>query len=148
MAEIKVEGLEEFKALMSRFADRMRNELASNLAESWAPDVERSFLHFLPVRTGELKRNFRVDVDEDTLLLSSTEYFVYLVTGTRPHDIFPRRARALRFVTESGEVVYAMHVRHPGFPPQPFFPRAMRESMRTLPEHAGEVLIELFRRSE
>lgn len=36
--------------------------------------------------------------------------------GTKPHDIYPRRRRRLRFVT-GGQVVFARHVRHPGTKP-------------------------------
>lgn len=38
---------------------------------------------------------------------------LYILHGTRPHLIRPRRAQALRF-TVGGRVVYAKLVRHPG----------------------------------
>lgn len=48
-----------------------------------------------------------------------------LATGTRPHDIYPVRARALRFVTRGGGVVYAQHVSHPGTRAYPWRQRAV-----------------------
>jgi hypothetical protein len=39
--------------------------------------------------------------------------------GTRPHLIFPKRARALRF-TSGGRIVYTRIVRHPGTRPNPY----------------------------
>jgi phage gpG-like protein len=40
--------------------------------------------------------------------------------GTRPYWIFPRRARALRFVDSQGRWVYRRRVYHPGVPARPF----------------------------
>jgi hypothetical protein len=40
-------------------------------------------------------------------------------TGTKPHDIFPVRAKALAFYV-GGKLVFAKRVHHPGFPPRPF----------------------------
>lgn len=49
---------------------------------------------------------------------------VFVIHGTRPHVILPRRARALRF-TASGRVVFAARVNHPGTRPNPFLLRAL-----------------------
>ena len=40
-------------------------------------------------------------------------YAPYVERGTRPHMIYPRRARALRFEVR-GKTVFAKYVRHPG----------------------------------
>ncbi|MFF5968283.1 hypothetical protein ACFY64_32075 [Streptomyces collinus] len=48
----------------------------------------------------------------------------FVLDGTRPHIIRPRRARALRFV--DGRVVFAAYARHPGTRPNPFLQRALR----------------------
>lgn len=50
----------------------------------------------------------------------------YVLDGTRPHIIRPRRAKALRFEV-GGEVVYAQLVRHPGTRPNNFLIRALRQ---------------------
>lgn len=55
----------------------------------------------------------------------ATQYVIY---GTRPHIIRPRRARALRFEV-GGRVVYAAYVRHPGTRPNDFLGRALREAL-------------------
>lgn len=49
----------------------------------------------------------------------------YVLGGTRPHLIRPRRARALRF-TVGGDVVFAKLVRHPGNRANNFLGRALR----------------------
>lgn len=49
----------------------------------------------------------------------------FVLDGTRPHIIRPRRARALRFEVR-GRVVYAAYVRHPGTRANDFLGRALR----------------------
>lgn len=55
----------------------------------------------------------------------ATQYVIY---GTRPHIIRPRRARALRFEV-GGRVVYAAYARHPGTRPNDFLGQALREAL-------------------
>ncbi|WP_326813932.1 MULTISPECIES: hypothetical protein [unclassified Streptomyces] len=50
----------------------------------------------------------------------------FVLDGTRPHVIRPRRAKALRFEV-GGRVVYAAYVRHPGTRPNDFMGRALRQ---------------------
>lgn len=49
----------------------------------------------------------------------------YVLNGTRPHLIRPRRAKVLRFVVD-GRVVFTQLVRHPGTKPNDFLGRALR----------------------
>ncbi|MET7981698.1 MULTISPECIES: hypothetical protein [unclassified Streptomyces] len=49
----------------------------------------------------------------------------YVLEGTRPHIIRPRRAKALHFYVEGAEV-FSKLVRHPGTKPNPFLQRALR----------------------
>jgi 3-methyladenine DNA glycosylase Mpg len=50
--------------------------------------------------------------------------------GTRPHLIYTRPGRALRF-SDHGRIVYARVVHHPGTRPNPFLARALREAIRS-----------------
>lgn len=47
-------------------------------------------------------------------------YAVFHQQGTSPYTIRPREAKALRFVGNNGEWVFAREVRHPGLPARPF----------------------------
>jgi hypothetical protein len=49
----------------------------------------------------------------------------FVLDGTRPHIIRPRRAKALRF-DAGGQVVFAAYARHPGTRPNNFLARALR----------------------
>ncbi|MFJ7586956.1 hypothetical protein ACIQZO_06090 [Streptomyces sp. NPDC097617] len=50
----------------------------------------------------------------------------FVLDGTRPHIIRPRRAKVLRFEIR-GREVFAAYVRHPGTRPNDFLGRALRE---------------------
>ncbi|MEU7323429.1 hypothetical protein ABZ682_23185 [Streptomyces griseoviridis] len=52
---------------------------------------------------------------------------LYVLEGTRPHIIRPRRARVLRFEVD-GRVVYSAIARHPGTRANNFLGRALRLS--------------------
>ncbi|MFB7114819.1 hypothetical protein [Streptomyces sp. NPDC056291] len=49
----------------------------------------------------------------------------YVIEGTRPHIVRPRRAKSLRFEV-GGHVVFSAYARHPGTRPNPFLQRALR----------------------
>ncbi|MGO4748286.1 hypothetical protein AB4212_06575, partial [Streptomyces sp. 2MCAF27] len=51
----------------------------------------------------------------------------FVLDGTRPHLIRPRRARVLRFEVD-GHVVFSAFARHPGTRPNNFMARALRLS--------------------
>lgn len=56
---------------------------------------------------------------------------VYVVRGTRPHMIYPRRAKRLRFYWDKkGRIVYAKQVSHPGTAPNPFTIRGLHRALR------------------
>lgn len=57
--------------------------------------------------------------DPGCLVGSDQPYALLHHEGTRPHDITPVRAKALRFRTTGG-VRFAKRVRHPGTAPNPY----------------------------
>jgi hypothetical protein len=54
---------------------------------------------------------------------------LFVIDGTKPHQIRPVRARALRF-TIGGQVVFARLVNHPGTKPNDFLRPALRAAAR------------------
>lgn len=85
-----------------------------------------------PVDTGRLRASIRIESRRLLSLRSvytigsDVSYAAYVHDGTRPHQIRPRNAKALRFVI-GGRVVYARVVNHPGTRARPFLDRALRE---------------------
>lgn len=56
-------------------------------------------------------------------------YAEIVSSGSRPHIITPRTARALRFVI-AGRVIYTRRVQHPGTRPNPYLTRHLNEFVR------------------
>jgi hypothetical protein len=88
----------------------------------------------LHVRTGTLRRAVRAyppissayPIRGDVAVDRSAPYGAMLEEGTRPHDIVPIRAEALRFML-GGNVVFAKRVHHPGTKPMPFMKPSLAE---------------------
>lgn len=77
-----------------------------------------------------IKPSFADDFRGD--VTANAPYARFMEEGTRAHFIFPRRARALRFV-QNGQVRFAAWVFHPGTKSRPFMHQAREK---------GEVLLE------
>lgn len=91
-----------------------------------------------PRRTGALARStvFQVvgSTDDQALEIrqgartpDGVAYGFFVRSGTRPHIIRPRNARALRWTTPGGDVVFAAFVRHPGTRPNPYHERVLAQ---------------------
>lgn len=54
---------------------------------------------------------------------------IFVVNGTRPHLIYPRRPGGVLRFTVGGQVVYARFVSHPGNKPNDFLRQALRAAL-------------------
>lgn len=86
------------------------------------------------VRSGELRDSIghtparAVGTQARTEVFARAEHAIWIHEGTRPHEIRPRRAKALRF-TIGTRVVFARRVWHPGTTANPFLRDAIREEL-------------------
>jgi hypothetical protein len=87
----------------------------------------------VPVRSGRLLLTLRREVGHDAhgpyadVLAGKrglTDYLGYVLAGTPPHLIRPRRRKALRFLGRGG-LVFARQVNHPGTRANPFLTKAL-----------------------
>lgn len=99
---------------------RRRLERAQNVAQRLAPGsmgagIRSSirYTHAGPVGT----------------ITSTHPATIYVVNGTRPHIIRPRRAGGVLRFTIGGRVVYARYVNHPGTRPNDFLLEALRAAV-------------------
>jgi len=81
-------------------------------------------------RTRTLERSIvkRVDMAggvPSVLVVAEQPYAMFEHEGTDPHEIRPRRRKALRWVTSGGAVVFARRVRHPGTVGSKFLTKAL-----------------------
>lgn len=85
-----------------------------------------------PVDTGRLRASVQGEYRRGWTLrpqftvFSNVDYAAMVNDGTRPHDIYPRNAQALRFRV-GNRTVFARVVHHPGTRARPFLDRALRE---------------------
>lgn len=71
-------------------------------------------------RTGAARKTITSRIVKDTFglveadIIAPLHYHAYLDAGTKPHEILPVRARALRFIASDGAFVITRRVWHPG----------------------------------
>ncbi|EDY43995.1 hypothetical protein [Streptomyces sp. SPB074] len=98
---------------------RRRAERVADLARAYAP--------------GSMARGITMRVEGrgrgmEAIITSTHPASRYVLHGTAPHIIRPRRARALRFQA-GGRTVFAAVVHHPGTRANDFLSRALREGL-------------------
>ena len=93
--------------------------------------------HRFKNRTGELERSIGWRIVRETERGGEGEFFAnaehasFVDGGTRPHEIRPRRAPALRFQI-NGVWISTQLVRHPGTRPEGFMGNALIEAERQM----------------
>ena len=102
----------------------------------------------VPVRTGLLRSSIEKGGFGDFLYVSMGNprayYAPYVEYGTRPHMIYPRKARALRFEVR-GKVIFAKYVHHPGTKPQYVMRRSVEEVLKEFRRILRRKVLELLR---
>ncbi|MEU1550199.1 hypothetical protein [Nocardia sp. NPDC005745] len=86
------------------------------------------------VRSGELRDSMGHNVTTEPsraqlVVFARARHAAWVHDGTRPHEIRPLNAKALRFEV-GGRVVFARRVWHPGYAGNPFLRDAVNEEMR------------------
>ena len=84
----------------------------------------------VPIRSGFLRESITAAEAPDGFIVYPTaKYAEHVEIGTQPHTIFPVTAKVLRFELPSGAVIFAKHVKHPGFSGR-WFVRSTWEAVR------------------
>lgn len=133
------------RRLLTRELVRMERLLQPRfIIEMTAQRMEREARERVPRRSGRLKRSIHryARVGYVQVVEAPEPYAGFVEYGTRPHMIFPRRARVLRFVVKGPprRVVYATKVFHPGTRPQPYWRPAFKKSIEWLSKYVKSIL--------
>lgn len=120
-AKIDLKDIKRLQKAGSLVADTTERTM-----QTWAVDVHKEIVlnltgRKLKVRSGRLRSKMQFPLIQrrgaviKAVFGNKVKYAAIHEYGgtTRPHDIFPRRAKALRFIV-GGEDVFAKRVRHPG----------------------------------
>ena len=109
---------ERLERALPEIAIRMQNEL----------------MLVAPVDTGRLKNSIKVKSTSEGLIIWMVDYGKFVEFGTPPHIIKPTEKKALKFKVkkESGKIVFAKKVRHPGTRPNPFIRNTIQNKLRNI----------------
>ena len=137
--EFEVQGMTELTDRMNQSDTLVKitlNEGLRNIGRLFVPHKGTGPLAAeTPKRTGKLRRSTifqivggaadqRLEIRQGARSTEGAFYGFFVREGTRPHEIVPRRARALRFII-AGKVIFARRVHHPGTRPNPYHKRVL-----------------------
>ncbi len=137
--EISTSGL-EFDEVASKLSKELRQKLIEKLA-----DVAHASAFFrAPWKTGKLAGSIVKEIgDGEASIQALAPYAMYVVKGTRPHEIRPVNASVLAFEA-NGRTVFTPIVHHPGSQPNPFMQNAVEDARSKVDEIFAELWLELL----
>jgi hypothetical protein len=113
--------------------------------------IEEVFLfrlrEFAPKKTGRYSRSWATlekDFKHIKFGTSMPDLYVILEFGVGPFEILPNTKKVLRFVDSAGNVVFTMHVSHPGIRPRPHARTAYDDTLRDAISILYEIIREMF----
>jgi hypothetical protein len=96
------------------------------------------------LKSGKLAGSIVKEVCEgEASIQALAPYAMYVVKGTRPHEIRPVNASVLAFEI-GGRIVFTPLVRHPGTKPNPFMQRAVEDARSKVEETFAELWLEML----
>lgn len=117
-------------------------EVWKPIARNWGKADVQEMRARVPVRTGRLRRSFRVTSVTGKRVRVGGHFTAYFVdAGPVPHTITAKRADRLIFKA-GGRTIFARKVHHRGYRARPFRVRAAQEAMRKNPQ--AQALIDLW----
>lgn len=137
---IKIDGLNELRERFKRVPSVVGPELERATKKAGAVLLGTSKKES-PVRTGTLRRSINMEYKPiQVSVFTNLVYAVPVHEGYRAHTIYPRRAKALRFKTRGGEIVYVKRANIPRFRGNPFMKRAVQKEENRINKIFSEAL--------
>lgn len=127
MYDIRIENLEELKALFKKAPQIVSKELETATKDS-AKFILKTEKEEVPVKTAQLKRSITMEYRPISASIYPTvKYALPVHEGSKPHVILPTRKKLLRFKV-NGKWVFARKVKHPGNKANKFVERTVSKS--------------------
>ena len=120
-----------FRRALQRSHDYTAQEVWGNLREYSPQDHGRLAGSWTLTKRGEMY----------STVGTSVKYALVQNDGSKPYDIFPRSAKALRFVVD-GDVIFAKRVRHPGIKGKQYIEKSIDEANARISEFVEMALDE------
>jgi len=115
-------------------APQLRSRLRSlrvafkDVGKRWGDRAAGKMRPAVPVRTGRLRRSFRVRASQRKSQVRAHYSAFFIDAGTKAHVIRPKSARTLAW-QDGGRTVFAKRVNHPRVGARPFRKRAARAAL-------------------
>lgn len=107
------------------------------IGRTWAEGAVDAARPKVPIRTGKLRRSFRVKSATQRKAVVGGSYTAFFVdAGPKRHTIAPKRGGHLIFQA-GGRTIFARKVNHPGYRGRPFRAAAAHEALRRNPLAQG-----------
>lgn len=121
----------QFRRALQRSHDLTAQEVWGNLREYSPQDHGKLAGSWVLQRQGNMR----------STVGTSVKYALVQNDGVNPYDIFPRSAKALRFVVD-GAVIFAKRVRHPGIKGKQYIEKSIDEANARISEFVEMALDE------
>jgi hypothetical protein len=145
MIDIQINGEQELNARLNKIADaKWFDPFIKDLAQSVFDDIEQQYGKHS--KTGMLEKSLGSGVeqlaDHQYRVRSDGQiapYNLFIEFGTRPHKIYPKDRKALRWVGGNG-FIFAKFVNHPGTTGDPIFSTATDNVLQKFSEIAAKYM--------
>jgi len=125
---VSLQGARELRARLKAIKEAWKP-----VARKWGRSDVLLMRARVPVKTGKLRRSFRVTSVSGKRVRVGGYYTAYFIDhGTKAHDITPKRARGLVFEAE-GRTIFTRKVHQRGNRARPFRQQAAEEALRQNP---------------
>ena len=99
-----------------------------DVGKRWGDRAAARMRPAVPVRTGRLRRSFRVRASQRRAQVRAHYSAFFIDAGAVPHLISPKRSTRLAW-ERGGQTVFAKRVRHPGVRARPFRAEAAHKAL-------------------
>lgn len=121
-------------------------EVFKPVARTWAKETVKAGRPMVPVKTGRLRRSFKVKSVSGKRAVVGAHYTAYFVDkGPKPHRIEAKGRGSLIFKGRGGRTIFARSVNHRGYRGRPFRQRMAEEGLRRTP--AAQEVVNLWNKA-
>ncbi len=139
---VTLDGFEEIQKTFSKLDKDFARELLKEVTQiSFEKAKKQASTHNV---TGEMEMKMFQRVNKKSAVIGSTApHAIFVHFGTRPHKIFPKDKKALRWASGSRWFFSTKPINHPGYKGDPFIHNAIVDTFKDL-EKIKQGIIDVY----